>query len=235
MDTISGAAAPGGEQASREPAPDVVAERFTGQFGRTFLTLESIVQGVALTALVARVEATYTGFGVSDWLLTATTFLAILAVWHEYLLQVLAYIWLPTFFDSLLPFGFVILELFLGHLVYHNERRWLLVYGLFYLLGLAAWYLQHKQLQQTDEQSRRIDQLLAPHDRLRGAMLLAFGLLNVSAWALYDVLQLGRVAPVIAGGVFVMGGAFVARSAPAWRRLVAVGRKDHVQPASAGR
>lgn len=50
------------------------------------------IQGVLISALVVRVEATYTHFETADWLLTAVTLLAFLLIWHEYLMQALAFI-----------------------------------------------------------------------------------------------------------------------------------------------
>lgn len=50
------------------------------------------MQGVLISALVVRVEATYTHFETADWLLTAVTLLAFLLIWHEYLMQALAFI-----------------------------------------------------------------------------------------------------------------------------------------------
>ena len=51
------------------PAPERVAQRLKEQFAPAYLTLTSIIQGVALTALVVRVEALYPRFGAVDWVL----------------------------------------------------------------------------------------------------------------------------------------------------------------------
>jgi hypothetical protein len=51
------------------PAPERVAQRLKEQFAPAYLTLTSIIQGVALTALVVRVEALYPQFGAVDWVL----------------------------------------------------------------------------------------------------------------------------------------------------------------------
>lgn len=113
---------------ARDSAPNAIAKRIMDRFATAYLTLASIIQGVALTTLVSRVEGAYSGFALADWVLSVATILAILAilaVWQEYLMQVLAYVWLPTFLDSLVPFGFVVVELPMGHLVDYNERAWL--------------------------------------------------------------------------------------------------------------
>src|SRR5215468_10751254 len=78
------------------PPGDPVSSRLTSQFAPAYLTLASIIQGVALSTLVIRVEATYGDFDAVAWLLTLATFLTYLIVWHEYVLQVLAFVWMPT-------------------------------------------------------------------------------------------------------------------------------------------
>src|SRR5438270_417065 len=87
--------------------PESVATRMKDQFAPAYLTLTSIIQGVALSTLVIRVEATSERFTAADWLLAAATLLTFLVVWHEYLMQALAYVWLPTLLDSVVPFGFL--------------------------------------------------------------------------------------------------------------------------------
>src|SRR5919199_636097 len=185
---------------TQSPTPEVIRQRLTGSFTTTYLTLASIIQGVALTALVSRVEATYGSFAAADWVLSTTTFLVILIVWHWYLTQSLLYTWLPTFLDSLVPFAFLVVELFLAHLVYQTEHAWLLAYGGFYLVGLAAWSYQNRQIQTADYESRRIDRLLEWHDRAQGLILAVLAVLSLAAGALYDVLGLGQVRLGVALG-----------------------------------
>ncbi|HKV00501.1 MAG TPA: hypothetical protein VJQ26_00170, partial [Ktedonobacteraceae bacterium] len=72
-----------------KPAPETVSQRLKGQFAPAYLTLTSIIQGVALSTLVMRVESTNAQFDATNWLLTVATFVGFLAVWNEYLIQVL--------------------------------------------------------------------------------------------------------------------------------------------------
>ena len=95
-----------------KPAPEIVSQRLKSQFAPAYLTLTSIIRGVALAVLAARVEATYAQFDATDWLLTIATFLAFVTLWHKYLMQALAFVWLPTLLDSLVPFAFLASELF---------------------------------------------------------------------------------------------------------------------------
>ena len=106
-----------------------VGARLLSQFAPAYLTLTSIIQGVALSALVIRVEGNSDHFGPANWLLAAATLLTFLLVWHEYLMQALAYVWMPTLLDSAIPFAFLVAELFMAHFVYGDQRAWLLATG----------------------------------------------------------------------------------------------------------
>ena len=157
-----------------------------------YLTLASIIQGVALSALVLRVEANYAGFDAVAWLLTLATFLTFLIVWHEYVLQVLAFVWMPTVLDTIVPFAFLAAELLLAHCVYQDLRLWLLALGLVSTVGLAAGILTALQVRAFNE-NRAIAGAIAPHRRARVVLNVVLVVLCLGAWALYDVLRLGQV------------------------------------------
>jgi hypothetical protein len=211
-------------EATEGAAP--IAGRLKSQFAPAYLTLASIIQGVALSALVVRVESTYTSFDAVAWLLTAATFLVIVDIWHEYLMMVLAYVWMPTLLDSLVPFAFVAAELFLGHFVYGNTRGWLLAYAGCYLLGAIAWVLQNTQARLLANENRRIKDVLAASERTRGMLAVAFAALSLAAWALYDVLHLGQAQLVVAILVLISCGVFISSSIPGWHRLLAYARTE---------
>jgi len=201
-------------------ASDIVAERLKSQFAPAYLTLASIIQGVALATLVMRVEATYPGFNAVAWLLTITTFLVILDIWHEYLMMVLAYVWLPTLLDSIVPFAFVAAELFLAHFVYGNVRGWLLAYAGCFLVGIAAWYLQNAQVRRLAEENRDVHQRLASYDRFRGVLVVILAILSLLGWALYDVLRLEQVQLFVALVAFIGCIIFIASSIPFWNQFI---------------
>src|SRR5579864_5838832 len=145
-----------------KPAPEMISQRLKGQFAPAYLTLTSIIQGVALSVLAARVEATYAQFDATDWLLTIATCLVFLVVWNEYLMQVLAFVWVPTLLDSLVPFAFLACELFMAHFVYHNLRGWLLTLGLIFVVGGAAQILTVTQARSLADENRDMTRVLAP-------------------------------------------------------------------------
>ena len=209
-----------------KPAPEMISQRLKGQFAPAYLTLTSIIQGVALSVLAARVEATYAQFDATDWLLTIATFLVFLEVWNEYLMQVLAFVWLPTLLDSLVPFAFLAGELFMAHFVYHGLRGWLLTLGLIFIVGGAATLLTLTQARTLAEENRDIARVLAPVGWVRLALNAVIGVLSLCAWALYDVLRLGQVQLVVALVALVGIIVFIGSSMPYWNQVLAYARGD---------
>ncbi|MGZ3682138.1 MAG: hypothetical protein ACXVDI_26560 [Ktedonobacterales bacterium] len=203
-----------------------LSQRLTAQFAPAHLTLASIIQGVALSALVIRVEETHTSFDAVAWLLAAATFLVIVDIWHEDLMMVVAYVWLPTLFDSLVPFGFVAAELFLGYFVYGNVRGWLLAYAACYLVGVVAWLLQNTEVRLLESENQQIKDVLATSDRIRGMLAVVLAVLSLAAWALYDVLHLGQAHLIIAILALIGTSVFLASSIPGWNRLLAYARSQ---------
>ena len=209
-----------------KPAPEMISQRLKGQFAPAYLTLTSIIQGVALSVLAVRVEATYAQFDATDWLLTIATFLVFLEVWNEYLMQVLAFVWVPTLLDSLVPFAFLACELFMAHFVYHGLRGWLLTLGLIFIVGGASQIVSNMQARALAEENRDIARVLAPVGWVRAALNAVIGVLSLCAWALYDVLRLGQVQLVVALVALVGIIVFIGSSVPYWNQVLAYARGD---------
>jgi len=197
-----------------------VSRRFTDQFAPAYLTLASIIQGVALGALVQRVEATYADFDAVDWALTAITFLVILDVWHEYLMMVLAYVWIPTLVDSIVPFAFLAAELFMAHFVFHDLRHWLLAAGVCSLVGVGAAGAKVLQARTLMEENRELHRVLAPQNRVRGLLAVVLAVLTLAAWAFYDRLRLEESALVVALVVLSAVSVLIASSVPYLNRIL---------------
>jgi hypothetical protein len=209
-----------------KPAPEMISQRLKGQFAPAYLTLTSIIQGVALSVLAARVEATYAQFDATDWLLTIATFLGFLEVWNEYLIQVLAFVWVPNLLDSLVPFAFLASELFMAHFVYHGLRGWLLTLGLIFVIGGASQIVSSMQARTLPEENRDIALVIAPVGWVRAALNAVIVVLSLCAWALYDVLRLGQVQLVVALVALVGIIVFIGSSVPYWNQVLAYARGD---------
>ena len=213
------------------PAPERVAQRLKEQFAPAYLTLTSIIQGVALTALVVRVEALYPQFGAVDWVLTVTTFLVLVDIWHEYLMTVLAYVWTPTLLDTLIPFGFLAAELFLAHFV-NDLRPWLLSSGLVALIGAGAWLQSQLRVRELASENREVHAILAGPRSYRGMMAAVVALLSLAGFGLYTLLGLGSAQLAVA--LIALAGtiAIILSSIPMWNRIL---RFAHGEPVPSAR
>ena len=210
-----------------KPAPETVYQRLKGQFAPAYLTLTSIIQGVALSTLVMRVEATNAQFDATNWLLTVATFVGFLTLWNEYLMQVLAFVWVPTLLDSLVPFAFLAGELFMAHFVYNGLRGWLLTLGLLFVVGAVAQILTNMQARSLADENRDIIRVLASHFRIRAVLGAVIIVLSLCAFALYDVLRLGQAQFVVALLAFALSIVFVGSSVPFWNQVLAYARGEH--------
>jgi hypothetical protein len=200
--------------------PEQVSKRLKDQFTPAYLTLTSIIQGVALSALVVRVESHYPQFTATNWLLAIATFLAILAVWNEYVMLVLAFVWVPTLLDSAIPFAFLAGELFATQFVYDNLRLWLLTAALLFLVGGAAQIVTSVQSRRFAAENRDISRFLAPAGRIRTGFLLVFIVLGLGAWALYDVARLEQAQAIVAGLALLAIVLFIGSAVPYWNRIL---------------
>ena len=135
-------------------------------------------------------------------------------------MMVLAYVWLPTLLDSIVPFAFVATELFLAHFVYGNVRGWLLAYAGCYLVGIAAGVLTSAQVRKLAEENRIVHNRLASYDRFRGVLVVILAALSLLAWALYDVLRLEQVQLIVALVAFVGCIIFISSSIPFWNQFL---------------
>jgi hypothetical protein len=210
-----------------KPGPEIVSQRLKGQLAPAYLTLTSIIQGVALAFLATRVEATYAQFNTTDWLLTAATFVGFLTVWNEYLMQILMFVWVPTLVDSLVPFAFLASELFTAHFVYQGLRNWLLSLGLTFVVGMVASIVTSMQAHTFPEENRDVARALTPLIWVRAVLSAVILVLCLAGWALYDVLRLEQVQTAVALIALVAIILFLGSSVPYWNRVLAYARGEY--------
>ena len=210
-----------------KPGPEIVSQRLKGQLAPAYLTLTSIIQGVALAFLATRVEATYARFDAADWLLTTATFLGFLTLWNEYLMQILMFVWMPTLVDSLVPFAFLASELFTAHFVYQGLRNWLLSLGLTFVVGIIASIVTSTQARTFPEENRDVARALTPLIWVRAVLSAVILVLCLAGWALYDVLRLEQVQAIVALIALVAIILFLGSSVPYWNRVLSYARGEY--------
>lgn len=214
-----------------KPSPEIMAQRLKGQLAPAYLTLTSIIQGVAFAFLASRVEATAARFDAADWLLTCTTFVGFLTLWNEYLMQILMFVWVPMLVDSLVPFAFLATELFAAHFVYHGLRYWLLSLGLTFVVGIIANFVTTVQAHNLPEENRDVARAVTPLSVVRAFLGTAIMVLCLAAWALYDVLRLGQAQVVVALVALFAIIVFLGSSVPFWNRVLAYARGEYKRAA----
>jgi hypothetical protein len=213
---------------SASQTPDSVAAHLREQFAPSYLTLTSIIQGVALSALVIRVESVGELLDLSGWLLVAATLLSLLLIWHEYLMQALAYVWMPTLLDSAIPFAFLVVELFLTHFVYGNQRAWLLTAAVAFTVGLAANVLARMQTDRERRQNAGVVAAQRDYEPVRLALAIAAIAILLAAWAFYDLLGLNRVPVLVSAGALLIVLISIAGTVPYWQRVLAYARREQI-------
>jgi hypothetical protein len=206
------------------PPSERVAQRLTDLFAPTYLTLISIIQGVALAFLAQRIEATGPHFDASDWLLTSATFLLYLVVWQEYVMQILAFVWVPTLLDAAVPFAFLAGELFLAYFVDHDPRAWLLTLGLLGVVGTLAHVLTLAQTRAFEDENRDVARAVSAPRMARAAVLGLSTAGCLALWAFYDVVSIPHLRLIVGMGALLAVGVFVASTIPYWNRVVAYAR-----------
>jgi hypothetical protein len=213
---------------SASQTPESVATRLRDQFAPSYLTLTSIIQGVALSALVIRVESVGELLDLSGWLLVAATLLSLLLIWHEYLMQALAYVWMPTLLDSAVPFAFLVAELFLTHFVYGGQRAWLLAAAVAFTVGLAANVLARTQTDRDRRQNAGVVEAQRDYAPVRLALAIAAISILLAAWAFYDLLGLNRVPVLVSAGALLIVLISIAGTVPYWQRVLAYAHREQV-------
>lgn len=99
-------------------APDEQGRLLThlkDSFTSIYLTVLSIVQGVALTSLAVVVADGYTEFTPVQWALVLLTFLILIIVWNHVTTDAMTWTWIPDFVMQPSPFCSALLS-FIRHL-----------------------------------------------------------------------------------------------------------------------
>lgn len=91
------------ERSLASPEERLVA-RLEESFHGAYLTLVSIIQGLALAILIQELPRNGQQFSAAQWIMVAVTVALIAIVWQEYLIGSTAFAWIPTILDSTVPF-----------------------------------------------------------------------------------------------------------------------------------
>jgi hypothetical protein len=198
-------------------------------FSTTYLTLTSVIQGVALVYLVGVVDNDMHAFGAAEWILVVATFLMIVAAWHEYMTAVTVFVWIPRLPDSLIPFLLGGAELVLIRaLGEQTELQWFfLAMAVTSLLTVVAFLNMYASAGAEREKNR----LLLENTRYYEWLSLTFAGCSAVLFLLFSAVEAratesGTLDVVLAATTLALVVAFLARSAIYWNRVIDLLRTD---------
>ncbi len=98
-----------------------MTENFTG----VYLTMLSIIQGVAFTDLANIAFSEHAHFTMVQWLQVATMLWTLMYIWNHFMADALATHWVPELEDATLLFGTGVFELVANHGISWGVTTWL--------------------------------------------------------------------------------------------------------------
>ena len=129
-----------GTSVTNESHQRVVHRRLKESYGPTYLTLLSIIQGVALGDLASVVAAGHQHFTLVQWALTLNTFGVLIIIWNVFSAQSVLWDWIPDVRDGSVLFVVGALELFLQHAIVATLSTWLIALSLIGITGAIGTF-----------------------------------------------------------------------------------------------
>jgi hypothetical protein len=177
-------------QSVLEPQPHyrVIHHKLKDSFSPVYLTLLSVIQGVALADLALVVAANYQQFTLIHWLLVLFNFGVLIGIWNHYMMNNKLWDWIPDLRDAVIPFVVGALELVLNHTISLSLSAWLFIVAIIASMAtLAIWYVGQRAKEESENAKmlsllRRQHRLFALYNLVAGALylLLAGGIAGVS-------------------------------------------------------
>jgi hypothetical protein len=136
------------QRLNRSQEVEEIRTRTRNAFATTYLTLLSIIQGVALAAFVAKVDSLLARglFHVPQMLIGVGVFLTIVAVWNQYQMGVMVYSWTAQILDAIIPFAIGLCEFAMISGIERGPAAVLVANGLLLVFGLIAFEYQYFQV-----------------------------------------------------------------------------------------
>jgi hypothetical protein len=209
--------------------PREMTNRLHGMFLPAYLTLMSVIGGVALAALTGEVQARRLQNTITptQWILVLATYLLYLAIWNEYVMGVVIYVWFPSLLDAAFPFAWLIVELILCYAIFGGVRGYLLAFAIAVAMGPLNYLHIFLRVRRSHEDQLVIHRLLRGYQQFRfflGPIIFLAILLLV--WGFYDVAGLGMYETAVAIVILVMVVVVLASSVPYWNIVLNYARSD---------
>ncbi|HEY7021251.1 MAG TPA: hypothetical protein VH349_09040 [Ktedonobacterales bacterium] len=209
--------------------PREMTNRLHGMFLPAYLTLMSVIGGVALAALTSEVQAhrQQNAITPTQWILVVATYLLYLAIWNEYVMGVVIYVWFPSLLDAAFPFAWLIVELILCYAAFGGVRVYLLAFAIAVAMGPLNYLHLTLRVRRLHEEQLVIHRLLGGYRQFRFFMgPVIFLAILLLAWGFYDVVGLGKYETAVAVVILVMVVVVLASSVPYWNIVLNYARSD---------
>jgi hypothetical protein len=209
--------------------PREMTNRLHGIFLPAYLTLMSIIGGVALAALSSEVQTRREQHAITStqWILILATYLLYLAIWNEYVMGVVIYVWFPSLLDAAFPFAWLIVELVLGYAAFGGVRAFLLAFALAVAMGPLNYLHIAFRARRLHEDQLVIHRLLRRYQQFRFFIgPLVFLTVLLLAWYVYDIAGLGRYETIVSLGILAMVMVVLASTLPYWNTVLRYARSN---------
>ena len=119
-----------------------MAENFTS----VYLTMLSIIQGVALTDLSQITFSEHGHFTAVNWIEAATMLWSLVYIWNHFMGDALMTHWIPDLEDAALLFGTGVLEIAANHAIGWSPTAWLATLAImFFAWSVGTFYIRRQE------------------------------------------------------------------------------------------
>ncbi len=201
-------------QSVLEPQPHyrVIHHKLKDSLSPIYITLLSVIQGVALADLALVVAANYQQYTLMHWLLVLFNFGVLIGIWNHYMMNNKLWDWIPDLRDACIPFVVGALELVFNHTISLSLSAWLFILAIIATMAtLAIWYVGQRAKEESENTKmlsllRRQHRLFALYNLGVGALYLLLAIVSrVESLEANNGVQTGRgvfaLALLVAGGV----------------------------------
>lgn len=183
-----------------------IRERMRSPFTSFFLTLLSIIQGTALAALFAKVDALITrqNFHAPQIIMSIGIFFVIVTLWTQYQMGSLLYSWPVRVIDAFIPFVFGVFEFVMIIGMEHGAFFVLLTFGLFFVIILFGFEYQYLQVRRNFRADAFMHQLTLGFRTLDSGSSVASAVILLGTAALISHLGTNATFELAGAWVIVM-------------------------------
>ncbi len=104
-----------------------------------YVSIASIIQGSTFVLLITHIETSYRQWNtVVPWMLSASTFLIIVVLWHLYIVTTATFVWVVTVIDALLHFSLGAAEIVLVFQIGTDPLPWFAAAAVLSFIGAFA-------------------------------------------------------------------------------------------------